>query len=296
MGQVIAASNGTLVAHFEKIQPGNDVLAAVSLSAGNRYRFSTKYFDEEVNLYYYGFRYYSSELGRWMRRDPIGEIGATILRVSFIDQKDMGAVEKESPNTYSYVRNNLPNYYDYLGLFGDSGHSIITTNAIIDYGASSERLDIVIKGNLYVDRGGNFFNNNEHSIRNWFQSKADARLQSDIFRKKQIRLAIEAIMNGKCKESLFELGQGLHNIQDEIAHKYGTLMPFMFNVVFIGDSHLNPIIIYRDSYPTNEQLDTATRRSKEYVKRYIQKINCNPFKNKDSVFAKGLNRSCCCND
>ncbi|MCP4106823.1 MAG: RHS repeat-associated core domain-containing protein [Desulfobacteraceae bacterium] len=29
----------------------------------------------ETGLYYYGFRYYSSELGRWINRDPIGENG-----------------------------------------------------------------------------------------------------------------------------------------------------------------------------------------------------------------------------
>ncbi len=85
MGQVIAASNGTLVAHFENDSPGNDVLAAVSLSAGNRYRFSTKYFDQETNLYYYGYRYYAPELGRWINRDPIGEDGGNNLYVSFLN-------------------------------------------------------------------------------------------------------------------------------------------------------------------------------------------------------------------
>ena len=34
---------------------------------------STKYFDDEMETYYYGFRYYSPELGRFISRDPIGE-------------------------------------------------------------------------------------------------------------------------------------------------------------------------------------------------------------------------------
>ena len=37
--------------------------------------FSTKYQDAETGLYYYGYRYYSPELGRWINRDPIEEEG-----------------------------------------------------------------------------------------------------------------------------------------------------------------------------------------------------------------------------
>ena len=40
-----------------------------------RHRFSTKYFDAETGLYYYGYRFYSPELMRWITQDPIGEDG-----------------------------------------------------------------------------------------------------------------------------------------------------------------------------------------------------------------------------
>jgi len=40
---------------------------------------STKYFDDESELAYYGYRYYSPELGRWISRDPIGEEGGLSL-------------------------------------------------------------------------------------------------------------------------------------------------------------------------------------------------------------------------
>jgi RHS repeat-associated protein len=39
----------------------------------NPFRFSTKYTDEESDLVYYGYRYYSPSLGRWINRDPIEE-------------------------------------------------------------------------------------------------------------------------------------------------------------------------------------------------------------------------------
>ena len=38
-------------------------------------RYSTKYFDSETGFYYYGYRFYSPELKRWLTRDPIGEDG-----------------------------------------------------------------------------------------------------------------------------------------------------------------------------------------------------------------------------
>lgn len=57
---------------------------------------STKYLDDSLEWYYYGYRYYSPELGRWPSRDPIGEEGGA--------------------NRYSAVRNSLINDVDALGL------------------------------------------------------------------------------------------------------------------------------------------------------------------------------------
>jgi RHS repeat-associated protein len=44
-----------------------------------RFRFSTKYYDAEIGLYYYGYRFYSTALMRWLNRDPIGEEGGLNL-------------------------------------------------------------------------------------------------------------------------------------------------------------------------------------------------------------------------
>lgn len=55
-------------------------------------QFSTKYQDDETGFLYYGFRYYSPELGRWLSRDPIGESGGI--------------------NLYGYVHNNPINMID----------------------------------------------------------------------------------------------------------------------------------------------------------------------------------------
>ena len=44
-----------------------------------RIRYSTKYIDAEAGLYYYGYRFYSPVLRRWLNRDPIEERGGLNL-------------------------------------------------------------------------------------------------------------------------------------------------------------------------------------------------------------------------
>ena len=58
--------------------------------------FSTKYEDVETGLYYYGFRYYSAIIGRWLSRDPAEESG--------------------SNNLHAIVDNRITNRKDLLGL------------------------------------------------------------------------------------------------------------------------------------------------------------------------------------
>jgi RHS repeat-associated protein len=45
----------------------------------NPFLFSTKYYDWETGLYYYGYRYYNPSTGRWLSRDPLGEQGGKNL-------------------------------------------------------------------------------------------------------------------------------------------------------------------------------------------------------------------------
>jgi RHS repeat-associated protein len=62
----------------------------------NPFMFSTKFYDWETGLYYYGHRYYNPSTGRWPNRDPIGEKGGD--------------------NLYAFVRNNPLSYIDRFGL------------------------------------------------------------------------------------------------------------------------------------------------------------------------------------
>jgi len=70
-----------LAARYEYDPFGNTVFAAGAYAYENPFRFSTKYFDWETGLYYYGKRHYSPCLGRWLTRDPIEERGGINLYV-----------------------------------------------------------------------------------------------------------------------------------------------------------------------------------------------------------------------
>jgi RHS repeat-associated protein len=95
VGQVVDSERGSVVAHYEYDPYGNEVVAAGVFAQENVFRFSTKYFDEESGLGYWGYRYYSPELGRWMNRDPIEESGGQ--------------------NIYAYVSGNPNSFVDRYG-------------------------------------------------------------------------------------------------------------------------------------------------------------------------------------
>ncbi|MEW6657080.1 MAG: RHS repeat-associated core domain-containing protein [Thermodesulfobacteriota bacterium] len=65
-------------------------------------QFSTKPYDDQTGLFYYGVRFYTSGFGRWMTRDPLGEFGGL--------------------NLYSFVRNNPINWIDPYGLLSFRWH------------------------------------------------------------------------------------------------------------------------------------------------------------------------------
>ena len=85
VGQVVDSSDGSLAAHYEYDPYGNLVSSDGVFAQQNPYRFSTKYFDPEASLYYYGYRYYSAEFGRWVNRDPLEERGGLNIYSPFIN-------------------------------------------------------------------------------------------------------------------------------------------------------------------------------------------------------------------
>eukprot|EP00828_Plagiopyla_frontata_P044966 TRINITY_DN7537_c0_g1_i1.p2 TRINITY_DN7537_c0_g1~~TRINITY_DN7537_c0_g1_i1.p2 ORF type:complete len:198 (+),score=18.14 TRINITY_DN7537_c0_g1_i1:22-615(+) len=89
-------ASGTIQADYTYDPFGRTISQSGDSAAELIYRFSTKPLDTETNLYYYGYRYYSPDLSRWLSRDPIEEEGGV--------------------NIYGFVANSPINTWDYLGM------------------------------------------------------------------------------------------------------------------------------------------------------------------------------------
>ncbi len=104
VGQVIdlnaADPNAALKAKYEYGPYGGRINFDPNVAEYNQpWRFSTKQFDAETGLGYWGYRYYSPGMGRWISRDPLGEPGGR--------------------NLYGYACGDPIDMWDLLGLWGD---------------------------------------------------------------------------------------------------------------------------------------------------------------------------------
>ncbi|MGI6496911.1 MAG: RHS repeat domain-containing protein [Kiritimatiellia bacterium] len=97
-GNITAYVNeqGAIVAEYTYDAFGRTIEATGLLADAFRHRFSTKYYDAEIGLYYYGYRFYAPELMRWLSRDPVEEEGGK--------------------NLYAFCLNRPINTIDLLGL------------------------------------------------------------------------------------------------------------------------------------------------------------------------------------
>ena len=92
-------TNGTVVAHREYDPFGGTIALTGDKKNDFTHWFSTQHLDAETDLYAYTFRHYSSSLGRFLSKDPIGELGGM--------------------NVYAFVRNQPISLIDILGLTVD---------------------------------------------------------------------------------------------------------------------------------------------------------------------------------
>src|SRR5260370_27321805 len=77
---LVGGGDGKVTAQYEYGPFGDLARATGSMAKVNPFRFSTKYYGDETDLFYYGYRYYNASTGRWAIRDPIGEGGFELLR------------------------------------------------------------------------------------------------------------------------------------------------------------------------------------------------------------------------
>lgn len=102
---LVSVSSGGIAATYEYGPFGEVLRAQGSAVDTNPFRFSTKFTDTESGLVYYGARYYSPSLGRFINRDPIAEQGGLNL---------YGFCGNDGINGIDYLGNSL---WDYINPF-----------------------------------------------------------------------------------------------------------------------------------------------------------------------------------
>ncbi len=135
VSELIDSSTGDILAHYEYSPFGETIVATGDLATENKFRFSTKYFDDETGLLYYGYRFYKPDVGRWLSRDPIGERGGL--------------------NLYGFVYNKPIDTIDILGMLGTDSFPSLVGESCNSVGTS--RL------NLINQRSGVCFENCEYT-------------------------------------------------------------------------------------------------------------------------------------
>jgi len=122
-GNVVAlvnAANGTVAAQYEYGPFGELIRATGPMAKVNPFMFSTKYYDWETGLYYYGARYYNTSTGRWLSRDPLGD---QVFFAQLVDahrawtDADLDIISYEALKPcYLFVGNDPVNGIDLFGL------------------------------------------------------------------------------------------------------------------------------------------------------------------------------------
>jgi len=126
---------GTLVAQYAYDAFGNTIQKSGVKADELKMRFSTRYFDDEAGLYYFGHRFYSPRIARWLTRDPIEEDGGL--------------------NLYAYCGNNALFYYDKDGRAYFAYRPLNIVRGLGVVGTIKDDIDNVVVGheNLFFEDG-----------------------------------------------------------------------------------------------------------------------------------------------
>jgi RHS repeat-associated protein len=124
-------ASGNVQADYTYDPFGRIVSKSGAYADANAFRFSSEFHDTETNLVYYNYRYYSPDLGRWTKRDPIGENGGV--------------------NLYGFVNNRL-GLTDIQGLLPSDAINIIKEDYSVVLGKAIG-IGFEAGMNIFVERG-----------------------------------------------------------------------------------------------------------------------------------------------
>jgi RHS repeat-associated protein len=122
---VVTNSSGQLVQVLDYAPFGAVTVDEKSASFDETNKFTGKELDEETGLMYFGARYYSASLGRWVSEDPMGwRIGELLESEEESNLASVMLIEPQYLNFYSYGLNNPLKYVDPTGEVPDPTDAI----------------------------------------------------------------------------------------------------------------------------------------------------------------------------
>lgn len=152
---LITDSQGNILREEVRYPYGLDRLIEETQATTADYVYTGKEHDEETGLIYFGARYYSPEMGRWISPDPL-----------FLEDKpDTVLKHPFSSNIYAYVRNNPVMYVDLKGdienyvwrenrkAFGEQYRENIKSENLITYIGSRNLLEVFEGSQVGVGTG-----------------------------------------------------------------------------------------------------------------------------------------------
>ena len=90
---LVRVSDGSSSASYEYGPFGELITSRGPMARSNPFRFSTKFHDDENEFIDFGRRYYKSEMGEWLNRDPLEEQGGFNL-YGFVSNRPVQAVDR----------------------------------------------------------------------------------------------------------------------------------------------------------------------------------------------------------
>ena len=71
----VVAVDGDIAAYYEYAPFGAATVRHGELADANAWRFSSEFAEDDTATMYYNYRHYEPTMGRWLSRDPVGELG-----------------------------------------------------------------------------------------------------------------------------------------------------------------------------------------------------------------------------
>jgi RHS repeat-associated protein len=116
----LVSTNGLVMAHYRYDAYGAVLAKYGPLADANRYQFSTKELHAASGLVYFGFRYYSPSLQRWLNQDPIQEAGGLNL-YRYVGNAPSGVIDPfgEDDNPTQIIKRQDPSPLPTVTVYGN---------------------------------------------------------------------------------------------------------------------------------------------------------------------------------